>query len=162
MKIGKKLFLVSLAVVGVTLCSCGKSSSTAIKSEDGKEKIDLVGTWTSDEGRYTFRMVFGEDKSFKYGCGGGRSGGPMQLSVGKGGGVHTEIDFNQWWESGTFKTSKNVLIATVKDYKVYTDGNLNINKGDHENFVITIVDNNEIVVQNSRTGSVRTYKRKKD
>lgn len=74
-----------------------------IKNSDGSQEVDLVGTWKSKQGSYTFKMIFGSDGSFTYGCGGGVYGGPEQLSVGSDGGIRVDKEFNQWWYKGTYK-----------------------------------------------------------
>ena len=163
----KKLLLVVCSLfIAAMFTGCpekGKSASqnksqTIIKSVDGSQKVDLTGTWMAKHDKYTFKMIFGSDGSFTYGCGGGSRGGPEQLSVDSDGGLRVDKEFNRWWYKGTYKTSGNVLITTCDELKDYS-GDLSMKKGETCNFVISIVDDNELVIQTSGTGSTRTYKR---
>ena len=153
----KILFLACLLFVATMLTGCS-GSQTVIKSADGSQKVDLTGTWVAKNGNTTFKMIFGSDGSFTYGCGGGSYGGPAQLSVGSNGSVSVDKEFNNWWLKGTYKTSGNILITSCDELKNYSGG-LSFKKGETQNFVINIVDNDELVIQTSGTGNTRTYKR---
>ena len=153
----KILFLACLLFVATMLTGCS-GSQTVIKSADGSQKVDLTGTWVAKNGNTTFKMIFGSDGSFTYGCGGGSHGGPAQLSVGSNGSVSVDKEFNNWWLKGTYKTSGNILITSCDELKNYSGG-LSFKKGETKNFVINIVDNDELVIQTSGTGNTRTYKR---
>jgi|GEM_PF-3577572 len=163
----KKILLIACSLfVATMLAGCldkGKASSktgsqTVIKSVDGSQKVDLAGTWAAKDGNYILKMIFGSDGSFTYGCGGGSHGGPEQLSVGSDGGLRVDKEFNQWWYKGTYKTSGNILIASCDELKNYS-GALSVKKGESCNYVISVVDNDELVIQTSGTGNTRTYKR---
>lgn len=162
----KILFIACLLFVATMLAGCldkGKSASkagsqTVIKSVDGSQQVDLTGTWIATHDKYTYKMIFGSDGSFTYGCGGGSHGGPEQLSVGSDGGLRVDKEFNQWWYKGTYRTSGNVLKAFCDELKSYV-GSIGVEKGETQNFVISIVDNDELVIQTSGTGNTRTYKR---
>ena len=153
----KILFLACLLFVATMLTGCS-GSQTVIKSADGSQKVDLTGTWVAKNGNTTFKMIFGSDGSFTYGCGGGSHGGPAQLSVGSNGDISVDKEFNKWWVKGTYKTSGNILITSCDELKNYSGG-LSFKKGETQNFVINIVDNDELVIQTSGTGNTRTYKR---
>lgn len=153
----KKLFIACLLFVATMLTGCS-GSQTVIKSADGSQKVDLTGTWVAKNGNNTFKMIFGSDGSFTYGCGGGSHGGPAQLSVGSDGDISVDKEFNKWWYKGTYKTSGNILIASCDELKNYS-GRLSSKKGDTNNYVVNIVSNDELVIQTSGTGSTRTYKR---
>ena len=163
----KKILLIACSLfVATMLTGCldkGKAASktgsqTVIKSGDGSQKVDLTGTWVCKDGNATFKMIFGSDGSLTYGCGGGSHGGPEQLSVGSDGGLRVDKEFNQWWYKGTYKTSGNILITSCDELKDYSGG-LSMKKGESWNYVINIVDNDELVIQTSGTGNTRTYKR---
>ncbi len=153
----KILFLACLLFVATMLTGCS-GSQTVIKSADGSQKVDLTGTWVAKNGNTTFKMIFGSDGSFTYGCGGGSNGGPAQLSVGSNGDISVDKEFNKWWLKGTYKTSGNILITSCDELKNYSGG-LSTKKGESCNYVINIVDNDELVIQTSGTGNTRTYKR---
>ena len=153
----KILFLACLLFVATMLTGCS-GSQTVIKSADGSQKVDLTGTWVAKNGNTTFKMIFGSDGSFTYGSGGGSHGGPAQLSVGSDGDISVDKEFNQWWYKGTYKTSGNILITSCDELKSYV-GSIGVEKGETQNFVINIVDNDELVIQTSGTGNTRTYKR---
>lgn len=153
----KILFLACLLFVATMLTGCS-GSQTVIKSADGSQKVDLTGTWVAKNGNTTFKMIFGSDGSFTYGCGGGSHGGPAQLSVGSDGDISVDKEFNKWWYKGTYKTSGNILIASCDELKDYSGG-LSSKKGDTHNYVVNIVSNDELVIQTSGTGNTRTYKR---
>ena len=153
----KKLFIACLLFVATMLTGCS-GSQTVIKSADGSQKVDLTGTWVAKNGNTTFKMIFGSDGSFTYGCGGGSHGGPAQLSVGSDGDISVDKEFNKWWLKGTYKTSGNILITSCDELKNYSGG-LSRKKGESCNYVINIVDNDELVIQTSGTGNTRTYKR---
>ena len=153
----KKLFIACLLFVATMLTGCS-GSQTVIKSADGSQKVDLTGTWVAKNGNTTFKMIFGSDGSFTYGCGGGSHGGPAQLSVGSDGDISVDKEFNKWWFKGTYKTSGNILKASCDELKSYI-GSIGVEKGETKNFVISIVDNDELVIQTSGTGNIRTYKR---
>lgn len=153
----KNLFLACLLFVATMLTGCS-GSQTVIKSADGSQKVDLTGTWVAKNGNTTYKMIFGSDGSFTYGCGGGSHGGPAQLSVGSDGDISVDKEFNKWWYKGTYKTSGNILIASCDELKNYSGG-LTTKKGESCNYVISIVDNDELVIQTSGTGNTRTYKR---
>lgn len=174
----KNLFIACLLFVATMLTGCSRSqtviksadgsqsgeavvktmSQTVIKSADGSQKVDLTGTWVAKTRNATFKMIFGSDGSFTYGCGGGSYGGPEQLSIGSNGRVRVDKEFNQWWYKGTYKTSGNILITSCDELKSYV-GSIGVEKGETQNFVIRIVDNDELVIQTSGTGNTRTYKR---
>ncbi|MGI5057914.1 hypothetical protein [Treponema pectinovorum] len=137
------------------------SQNSIIKSADGRQKVDLTGTWkaTGRDGVY-YKMIFGEDGSFTYGCGSDRA--PEKLSFSSNGSIKAYREFNVWWIKGTYKTTGNILIAKYDDFKDFY-GNLNdTRRGTTVNFVVSIIDENELVLQKSSTGTgaVRTYKRK--
>ena len=164
----KKLLLVVCSLfIAAMFTGCpekGKSASqnksqTIIKSVDGSQKVDLTGTWMAKHDKSTFKMIFGSDGSFTYGCGGGSRGGPEQLSVDSDGGLRVDKEFNRWWYKGTYKTSGNILTSTVNEKKIFSGGAGMPEIGGSQNFVISIVDDNELVIQTSGTGSTRTYKR---
>ena len=153
----KILFLACLLFVATMLTGCSESQ-TVIKSADGSQKVDLTGTWVAKNGNTTFKMIFGSDGSFTYGCGDGSHGGPAQLSVGSNGRVSVDKEFNRWWYKGTYKTSGNILKASCDELKLYV-GNIGVEKGETQNYVVSIVSNDELVIQTSGTGNTRTYKR---
>lgn len=158
----KKILLLACTLFVATMfTSCfSKQSETVIYNSDGSQEVDLVGTWKSEQGSYTFKMIFGIAGSFTYGCGDGVYGGPAQLSVGGDGEIRVDKEFNRWWYKGTYKTSGNVLIVTVEQVKDYTRGSSNLpGAGETQNFIINIVSEDELVIQTSGTGSTRTYKR---
>ena len=154
----KKLFIACLLFVATMLTGCS-GSQTVIKSADGSQKVDLTGTWVAKNGNTTFKMIFGSDGSFTYGCGGGSHGGPAQLSVGSDGDISVDKEFNIWWLKGTYKTSGNILTLTYNEFKDYSGDLGDKKKGDANNFVVSIVSNDELVIQTSGTGNIRTYKR---
>lgn len=139
----KILFIACSLFVATMLAGCldkGKASSkpgsqTVIKSVDGSQKVDLAGTWKATHDKYTFKMIFGSDGSLR-----------------------VDKEFNQWWYKGTYRTSGNVLKASCDELKSYV-GSIGVEKGETQNFVISIVDNDELVIQTSGTGNTRTYKR---
>lgn len=150
----KKILLLACTLFVATMLT----GQTVIKSADGSQKVDLTGTWVAKNGNTTFKMIFGSDGSFTYGCGGGSNGGPAQLSVGSNGDISVDKEFNKWWLKGTYKTSGNILITSCDELKNYSGG-LSTKKGESCNYVINIVDNDELVIQTSGTGNTRTYKR---
>ena len=117
----------------------------------------MTGTWVCKNSTYTFKMIFEEDGSFKYGL--GQPGGPGQLSFGSGGGLVVNQEFNRWYYTGKYTTKGNVLTSTCEAMKNFTGGNIGLKEGETQNFLITIVDSNELVITTSGTGSIRTYKR---
>lgn len=165
MKRNKKMMAALLALAAVTLASCDKvqallgrgQGATEIRSADGTDKVDLTGTWVCKNGKYVFKMIFEEDGSFKYGC--GRPGGPGQLSFGSGGGLVVDQEFNQWYYTGKYTTKSNVLTATCEAMKNFSGANVGVKEGGTQNFLVTIVDSNELVIATSGTGNIRTYKR---
>ena len=164
MKRNRKMVAALLALAAVTLASCSKvqallgrgQGATEIRSADGTDKVDLTGTWVCKDGNYVLKMIFEEDGSFKYGC--GRPGGPGQLSFGSGGGLVVNQEFNEWYYTGKYTTKGNVIMATCETRKVFTSG-LRVKEGETTNYLVTIVDSNELVITTSGTGSTRTYKR---
>lgn len=154
----KKLFIACLLFVATMLTGCS-GSQTVIKSADGSQKVDLTGTWVAKKGNTTFKMIFGSDGSFTYGCGGGSHGGPAQLSVGSDGDISVDKEFNKWCLKGTYKTSGNILTSTVKEKKEYNVSSGMPGAGGTQNFIINIVSENELVIQTSGTGNTRTYER---
>ena len=150
----KKILLLACTLFVATMLT----GQTVIKSADGSQKVDLTGTWVAKDGNATFKMIFGSDGSFTYGCGGGSHGGPAQLSVGSNGRVRVDKEFNQWWYKGTYKTFGNILKVSCDELKSYV-GSIGVEEGETSNFVIIVVDNDELVIQTSGTGSIRTYKR---
>ncbi len=138
--------------------SFAASKNSIIKSADDRQKVDLTGTWkaTGRDGVY-FKMIFGEDGSFTYGCGSDRA--PEQLSFSSNGSIKAYREFNVWWIKGTYKTTGNILITTCEDFRDYYDVMRGIRRGTTDNFVVSIIDENELVIQTAGTGSVRTYKR---
>ena len=160
MKRNKKMVAALLALAAVTLASCSKvqarQGATEIRSADGTDKVNLTGTWVCKDGNYVFKMIFEEDGSFKYGL--GRPGGPGQLSFGSGGGLVVNQEFNQWYYTGKYTTKGNVLTATCEAMKNFTKAYVP-KEGETQNFLVTIVDSNELVITTSGTGSTRTYKR---
>lgn len=139
----------------------GASKNSIIKSADDRQKVDLTGTWkaTGRDGVY-YKMIFGEDGSFTYGCGSDRA--PEKLSFSSNGNIKAYGEFNVWWIKGTYKTSGNILITTCEDFRDYYDTERTLRRGTTVNFVVSIIDENELVLQKSSTGTgaVRTYKRK--
>ncbi|WP_147614661.1 hypothetical protein [Treponema pectinovorum] len=136
----------------------GASKNSIIKSADDRQKVDLTGTWkaTGRDGVY-YKMIFGEDGSFTYGCGSDR--GPEQLSFSSNGSIKAYREFNGWWIKEAYKTSGNILIATYDEVKDYYNVS-KLREGTTVNFVVSIIDENELVIQTAGTGAVRTYKRK--
>ncbi|WP_147612590.1 hypothetical protein [Treponema pectinovorum] len=63
---------------------------------------------------------------------------------------------------GGLKTTGNILIVQYDDFRDYYGILSNVRKGGTQNFVVSIIDENELVLQKSSTGTgaVRTYKRK--
>ena len=153
-----------LVLAAVTLASCSKvqaligrgQGATEIKSADGTDKVDLTGTWVCKNGKYVFKMIFEEDGSFKYGC--GRPGGPGQLSFGSGGGLVVNQEFNVWYYTGKYTTKGNVIMATCETKKEFSSS-VSVKVGETSNYLVTIVDSNELVIASSGTGNIRTYKR---
>ena len=178
MKKNKKMVAVLLALAAVTLASCSKiregnftislpkgmyqallgrkQGATEIRSADGTDKVNLTGTWVCKNGNYVFKMIFGEDGSFKYGC--GRPGGPGQLSFGSGGGLVVNKEFNEWYYTGKYTTKSNVIMTTCETKKEFSSS-VSVKVGETSNYLVTIVDSNELVITSSGTGNVRTYKR---
>ena len=164
MKRNRKMVAALLALAAVTLASCSKvqallgrgHGATEIRSADGTDKVDLTGTWVCKNGKYVFKMIFGEDGSFKYGC--GRPGGPGQLSFGSGDGLVVNQEFNEWYYTGKYTTKGNVLTSTCEAMKNF-GASIGVKEGETQNFLITIVDSNELVIATSGTGNIRTYKR---
>ena len=150
-----------VALAAVTLASCSKvqaligrgQGATEIRSADGTDKVDLTGTWVCKDGKNVFKMIFEEDGSFKYGL--GQPGGPGQLSFGSGGGLVVYQEFNRWYYTGKYTTKGNVLTLTYETVKDFTGKN-STKVGDNMNFLVSIVDDNEIVLSFQ---SIRTYKR---
>ena len=165
MKRNKKMVAALLALAAVTLASCSKvqallgrgHGATEIRSADGTDKVDLTGTWVCKNGKYVFKMIFEEDGSFTYGC--GRPGGPGQLSFGSGGGLVVNQEFNEWYLDGKYTTKGNVLTLTYENIKDFSGGTKGTKTGDSDNYLVTIVDSNELVIATSGTGNIRTYKR---
>ena len=179
MKRNRKMVAALLALAAVTLASCSKiregnfttslpkgmyqallgrkQGATEIRSADGTDKVNLTGTWVCKNGNYVFKMIFGEDGSFKYGC--GRPGGPGQLSFGSGGGLVVNQEFNRWYYTGKYTTKGNVMMFTAEDKKDFSNSIPEVKIGETRNFLVTIVDSNELVITTSGTGSIRTYKR---
>lgn len=165
MKRNRKMVAALLALAAVTLASCSKvqaligrgQGATEIRSADGTDKVNLTGTWVCKNGKYVFKMIFEEDGSFKYGC--GRPGGPGQLSFGSGGGLVVYQEFNEWYLDGKYTTKGNVLTLTYENIKDFGGGVKGTKTGDSDNYLVTIVDSNELVIATSGTGSIRTYKR---
>ena len=173
MKRNRKMVAALLALAAVTLASCSKvkegdfrislpgtyqvmlvrkQGATEIRSADGTDKVNLTGTWVCKDGKAVFKMIFENDGSFKYGC--GRPGGPGQLSFGSGGGLVVNQEFNRWYLDGKYTTKGNVLTLTYENIKDFSGGVKGVNKGDSDNFLVSIVDDNVLVI-----GSTRTYKR---
>ena len=165
MKRNKKMVAALLALAAVTLASCSKvqallgrgQGTTEIRSADGTDKVDLTGTWVCKNGKFVFKMIFEEDGSFKYGC--GRPGGPGQLSFGSGDGLVVNQEFNEWYYTGKYTTKGNVMMFTAEEKKDFHNSISNVKIGETLNYLVTIVDSNELVIASSGTGSVRTYKR---
>ena len=165
MKRNRKMVAALFALAAVTLASCDKvqallgrgQGATEIRSADGTDKVDLTGTWVCKNGKFVFKMIFEEDGSFKYGC--GRPGGPGQLSFGSGGGLVVNQEFNQWYYTGKYTTKGNVIMATCETKKDFVNDINNVKVGETSNYLVTIVDSNELVITSSGTGNVRTYKR---
>ena len=155
----------ALVLAAGTLASCSKvqaligrgQGATEIRSVDGTDKVDLTGTWVCKNGKYVFKMIFGEDGSFKYGC--GRPGGPGQLSFGSGDGLVVNQEFNEWYYTGKYTTKGNVMMFTAEEKKDFHNLIPEVKIGGTQNFLVTIVDSNELVITTSGTGNVRTYKR---
>lgn len=159
MKNSKKVLLLVCILASLTTFMYSKGKSTVIKSADGKQSVDMTGTWICEEGLYTRKMIFGNNNSFKYGCGGERSGGPAQLFINSDGGIGEEKEFNQWWYSGTFKINGNIFITTCEDLRDFSR-ELNMKKGDTDNYIVNIVNENEVLIQWSGSSKLRTFKRK--
>ena len=173
MKRNRKMVAALLALAAVTLASCSKvkegdfrislpkgtyqvmlvrkQGATEIRSADGTNKVNLTGTWVCKNSTYTFKMIFEEDGSFKYGC--GRPRGPGQLSFGSGGGLVVNQEFNQWYYTGKYTTKGNVLRFTPEEKKDFSNLISNVKIGETENYLVTILDDNELVI------NTRTYKR---
>ena len=152
----------ALVLTAVTLASCSKvqaligrgQGATEIRSADGTDKVNLTGTWVCKDGKYVYKMIFEEDGSFKYGS--GRPGGPGQLSFGSGDGLVVNQEFNCWYLDGKYTTKSNVLTLTYENIKDFNGGAKGVKRGDSDNFLVSIVDDNEIVIS---LKSIRTYKR---
>ena len=165
MKRNRKMMAALLALAAVTLASCSKvqaligrgQGATEIRSAEGTDKVDLTGTWVCKDGNSVFKMIFEEDGSFKYGL--GRPRGPGQLSFGSGGGLVVNQEFNEWYLVGKYTTKGNVMTFTPEEKKDFHNSLSNVKIGEKLNFLVTIVDSNELVITTSGTGSVRTYKR---
>ena len=165
MKRNRKMVAALLALAAVTLASCSKvqaligrgQGATEIRSADGTDKVNLTGTWVCKDGKFVFKMIFEEDGSFKYGC--GQPGGPGQLSFGSGGGLVVYQEFNRWYYTGKYTTKGNVMTFTPEEKKDFSGAISNVKIGETRNFLVTIVDSNELVITTSGTGSTRTYKR---
>lgn len=162
MKRNRKMMAALLALAAVTLASCSKVQAllgrgqgvTEIRSADGTDKVNLTGTWVCKDGKNVFKMIFEEDGSFKYGL--GQPGGPGQLSFGSGGGLVVNQEFNCWYLDGKYTTKGNVLTLTYENIKDFSGAAKGIKRGDSDNFLVSIVDDNEIVIS---LRSIRTYKR---
>lgn len=159
----KKMVLtvvMAFMVLGVSsgLISCGNSSPDSIRGFGNPGQVKLTGVWVAKDGDSTFKMIFEKDHSYVYGCGGGRSGGPSQLFVDGDGKVGVEKEFNSWWQKGFYTTNGNVLTMTCENYKDFTR-RASFRKGSSNNYIVSIVSKDEIIIQTSGTGSIRTYKR---
>lgn len=137
----------------------GARKNSIIKSADDRQKVDLTGTSkaTGRDGVY-YKMIFGEDGSFTYGCGSDRA--PEKLSFSSNGNIKAYGEFNGRWIKGTYKTTGNILIVKYDDFRDYYGILNDTRRGTTVNFVVSIIDENELVIQTAGTGSVRTYKRK--
>ena len=153
----KKLSVIVFTFLAIlAFVSCQEKSKTSISIFGGKNKVDLVGTWTTEQGGFSFTMIFGKDRSIIYGC--KRDNGLDQLSVDGNGDVVVEKEFNNWWGKGTFITSGTVLTATWNEAKNFSNAIAPV-KGDSWNFVVNIKNENELIIQTVGTGSLRIYKR---
>lgn len=130
-----------------------KISEFVIKSSDSNQTVDLVGTWKAKYDSYNFEMIFDKNGKMIYGCNNTKA--PKILDF------DNDLDglgqkYNCWWEQGSYKTTGNILIFSTEKISNYS--NSKILKGTY-NFVVNILSNDELIIQTSGTGSVRTYKR---
>lgn len=117
-----KSFVAALLFAALACVSCFAAGSTKIVSNDGKTKIDIVGTWIQEDNTSTCTLVFNKNGTFTY-LNDFRYRGPEQLSVGpngelttskynKGSGTYKIIDGNilqrtytSWWSNVGHKNS---------------------------------------------------------
>lgn len=103
-----------LLLTALACTSCFAAGSTKIVSNDGKTKIDIVGTWVYEkEGSHTTTLVFNKNGTFTY-LSDYRYRGPEQLSVGPNG----ELTTGKYTKgSGTYKIiDGNILQRTYTSW----------------------------------------------
>lgn len=108
-----KSFVAALLFAALACVSCFAAGSTKIVSNDGKTKIDIVGTWIRKTDSFTETQVYNKNGTFTYTCD-YRYRGPEQLSVGPNG----ELTTGKYEKgSGTYKIiDGNILQRTYTSY----------------------------------------------
>ena len=149
----RKLFLIALFLLMVTQFYSKEPKEYVIKSSDGKQSVNLVGYWKAKDGPYIFTMIFDKDGKMTYGCNNSRAPKIIDLDDDPEG---LGQKYNQWWKVGTYKTAGNILIFSTEKSANYS--NAKVATG-NVNFLVNIVSNDELVIQTSNTGAVRTYER---
>lgn len=108
-----KSFVAALLFAALACVSCFAAGSTKIVSNDGKTKIDIVGTWILEGNTTTTTFVFNKNGTFTY-LEDYRYRGPEQLSVGPNGKLTTG-KYNKG--SGTYKIiDGNILQRTYTSF----------------------------------------------
>lgn len=138
-----KSFVAALLFAALACVSCFAAGSTKIVSNDGKTKIDIVGTWIYKTDSFTETQVYNKNGTFTYTCD-YRYRGPEQLSVGpngelttgkydKGSGTYKIIDGNilqrtytNWWSNAGQKNpgTTNKELRVLGPDQFLMNGNL--------------------------------------
>ncbi len=153
-KFAKISAVLAAMVFALAFVGCLGVSKSVIRSPDGSQKVDLIGTWKAKESDGYFKMIFDNNGSLTYGC--RESGGPARISMDSFGDVVSYNEFNVWFSKGTFKTHGNILTAHWEETKDFFDIT-SLRAGSNEDFVVNIVSPDKLIIQNSSTGSTRTY-----
>lgn len=151
----KKSFVL-LIILFVSAFSVFGKDNSVIQNKAETRSVRLTGTWkTTDQYPNEFTMIFTEDGRFTYGC--NKIGAPDFVYIGEDF-DYVKSKYNQWFYEGTYKTSYDLVI--VEPDKVKSSyRNFEVRVGVSEKFIVTIVDNNELIFQTVGTGSTRSYKR---
>ncbi len=153
-KFAKISAVLAAMVLALAFVGCLGVSKSVIRSLDGSQKVDLIGTWKAESSGGYCKMIFDNNGSFTYGC--RETGGPARISMDSFGDVVSYNEFNVWFAKGTFKIHGNILTGYWKETKDFF-GISSLRVGSNDDFVVNIVSPDKLIIQTSSTGTTRTY-----